>query len=364
MKMRLLMKTRFIRFSFLSVLFIALSSCNLLAPRQISSSSSKEKSSESISSSVTSSDYRDMTYKVITDEIEEAAKNYDYDFDPLSVFVKQKETYLFAEPSSDYVGDGYFDPNLNSVPNDNSRTGVNLVYCFEGRFSEGYQGTYYTISGYLYLWDDGLFGGIIDDTDIVGYWYNSSIVDGVDENGKDIMDCLKMVSCIPHYESIGTSPTETGPYSYLAYVYYNTSWGGERSMTLSGYPYYPDVAISLDPGDYIYIESVNYDAPFNATIWTPVRVLKNLSCLPILNPMEVEWAVGSGKATKENVTRDGCVVSTVYSNHEGAVTVQYRNYRSSAEISDIMVTFTGTGLQCVTARWKGFTASMFVIVNE
>ena len=117
-----------------------------------------------------------------------------------------------------------------------TRNGHELVYRFEGKYSEGYQGQYNTYDSTIYLWDDGLFVGKANSTTFKGYWYNSSLRDGQDADGNDICDCLVMYSNASRYETIITSPVAVG--QRQAYIFLNPGWGEGRSVVVTGYAQY------------------------------------------------------------------------------------------------------------------------------
>ena len=214
----------------------------------------------------------------ITDRIREAADAVEYSFNPDEVLIKEQEEYNFNASE------------LSSLSHSMTRSGHNLVYVFEGVFSEGYQGGYGTYSASLYLWEDGLFTGKSNNDNFKGYWYNSSIDFGTNEEGEDIQDCLDMVTNSDKYKSIITDPIK-GFYQRQGYVHLNPGWGA-RSVVVSGYRYYPDVAIFIDTDD---IETFKVGSVFNrATDWSANRVIKNLTYTPIVNVNEVTWTYPSG----------------------------------------------------------------------
>ena len=135
--------------------------------------------------------------------------------------IKEQETWNYS--ASD----------LSSLKYGNSRSGHTLVYKFEGEYSEGYQGQYNTYKSDIYLWDDGLFCGKSNSGEFKGYWYNSSLANGEDENGDDIADCLIMIGNTSHFESIICSPV--GGNRYQAYIYMHPGWGDGRSVVVTGY---------------------------------------------------------------------------------------------------------------------------------
>ena len=215
---------------------------------------------------------KNKIYNPITEEIKKAAEEYEYDFDPSSVIVKEQATW------------DYNNAEMKALNTDGKREGNHhIVYYFEGSYAEGYQGDYSEKYAHLWLWDDGLFAGKAHQIEIRGYWYNSSLEKG--EDGK-VKDCLNMVSDVEHYESIITDET-SGFYERTAYIYLFT--GGERSIIINGYQYYPEVAIFIDAGTDGATPVYEVGSKFDKSAWTVNRVLKNLQYSPILKQWEVAW---------------------------------------------------------------------------
>lgn len=249
-------------------------------------------------------------FEQATDEMREAINTLNYSFNPDSVIIKEQNAYDFTNIA-------------NNVPVDKTRDGDHhIVYCFEGSCADGFGGHATEAYGTLYLWEDGLFGGVVGSNPIRGYWYNSSLANGKDNSGNDIKDCLVMVSNSEGNEYILTSKT-SGFYERSAVVYSNLIFG-IRAMVLNGYKYYPDVGIAFDSsslgtdfkvGDY-----------FNPKDYPVVRVLANLQYDRIID--DSIMMIISGK-----------VVSS--------------NYR-----------FTEAGVYTLTARWNDFVATISINVSE
>ena len=219
----------------------------------------------------------------ITKKIRDAANKVAYDFDPTSVVIKQQAEY------------DYNNETLKSLTFGNEREGSHLVYVFEGSYAEGYQGDYRDREINIYLWEDGLFTGKSDFLEFRGYWFNSSLGDtGKDAEGKDVADCLQMVS---NTEYNGAKPFESiiaesidGFYDHQAYVFVPN--GDGRSVVISGYKYYPDVAVFIDTNDYTVFkvgEKFLIDS-----FWLYNRVIKNLTYSPVMNKSEIEWNIPDG----------------------------------------------------------------------
>ncbi len=268
-----------------------------------------------------------VEYNPITDEIKSIADAYDYDFDPDSVFIEQEESYDFSA--------------VSSLPTNKSRTDVNLVYVFEGAYAEGYQGDYSQTYAYMYLWDDGKFGGTVGGTDVRGYWYNSSFDapadDPATEDVDESKDCLNLVSNVSKYEFINFEKA-SGFYDWRTHIYLGFSWG-TRSMEIAGYKYYPEVAMVIDQQDSMPEFKVGKDGDISA--WTPTRILKNLSFSSVFVQTDVTW-----EATN------------------GSVTVSYVDGQKARGISSIIAKFNAAGEQTITAKWNGFEASVTVTVTE
>ena len=232
----------------------------------------------------------------ITDEMREAADAVEYDFDPSSVVIHQEEDgYKYADNDED----GYYDPNLATLTYTNVREGHNLVYVFEGEYSEGYQGQYNTYLTGMYLWDDGLFAGKSNSTNFKGYWYNSSISapddDPETEDIDESIDTLMMVSNTSHFESIKAEVPIGGGgdfYEVQAYVFMHPGWGDGRSVVVSGYKYYPNVAAFIDTNGYDEMK-IGEKFVVNST-WFFDRVIKNLSYTPIIPNNEINWNLPDG----------------------------------------------------------------------
>lgn len=209
----------------------------------------------------------------ITDEIKAAAEAYDYDFDPASVVIQKEDSYDFNDSSL---------AALNATAA--TREGRHIVYYFEGSYAEGYQGDYSETYAFIYLWDDGLFGGKAKDTTFKGFWYNR----------KGDVECLEMVSNVDRYESIIADAT-SGFYERQAYLYLNMGWG-QRSIICGGYMYYPEVALFIDAG--VNGAALNYKVgeTYDRQSWVAKRVLKNLAYSSVFKQSEVRWTDPAGMA--------------------------------------------------------------------
>lgn len=229
----------------------------------------------------------------ITEDIKATALAYDYSYNPDSVLIKEQATW------------DYTNPDLTALSTTSgTRADHFLVYYFEGSYAEGYQGDYSETYAYLYLWDDGLFAGKAKDTNIKGYWFNSSLSDGVDSEGIDVKDCLNMVSNVSNYDSIITSEISGGFYSRQAYIYLNMGWGN-RSIIVNGYKYYPEVALFIDAHNNGQPLTYKVGDSFSTSSWTAKRVLKNLSYSSVFKASEVTWATPAGMVASGKLAAAG-----------------------------------------------------------
>ena len=294
----------------------------------------------------------------ITDEIKQIAEDFDYDVDPLSVVMPEQEEW------------DYNDSELAKVPYDRNREDHDLIYYFEGRYSEGYQGDYSPTYCYLYLWDDGFFGGASGKENVRGYWYNSSLeapADDPDTEENEAIDCLNMVSNLTHYESI-SSKAKNGFYKYQAYMYLDMGkvWGqgsNARSIIMNGYPYYPEVALYIDTQiaeDITF--KVNEDNDIRA--WTPSRVLKNLEYSSILVQTDVSWSIVPEKVPALDENGDPILDEngepTTKTVTPGSISVKY----SKGQKTEGTCKFTSPGKHQIKIAWNGLEATLDVNVVE
>ena len=246
----------------------------------------------------------------ITDEIKAAADAVEYDFKPEEVVITEQDEY------------DYNAADVKNITTGGTRADHHLVYYFEGVYTEGYQGDYSPTYGNIYLWDDGLFGGKIRNTDIRGYWFNSSKEAGTDENGNPLKDGVTMVSNISKYESmICTAKGEKEFYSQQCYAYLDMGWG-QRSLTLYGYYYYPEVAIFINSP----YEKDEYKVgdTLNKGDYSAQRVLKNLKYTPVFKNSEVTWTYPSGMLNSDNK----CIAAGEYT-----VTAKWGNFTAERKIT-------------------------------
>ena len=270
-------------------------------------------------------------FNPITEEVKAKAAEANYTFKPAEVVMKEQESY-------DFTGD------VKSVSTNTTRDGHNMVYYFEGSYSEGWQGDYSATYGYICLWDDGLYGGKIGSLNIRGYWFNSSL-----KAAEGAKDCLKMVSDPKINDKVNNKETEkynsliaqpsTGFYKYQIYAYLRMSWGDDRSMILNGYEYFPEVAIAIDTQN---AELQAYKGEeYDMSSWVPTRILSSLDYSSVFKPVDVAWTAEDGK-----------------------VAISYVDDDKNRGISSITAVFNSVGEKNVTIKWNGFEASVKVNVTE
>ena len=235
----------------------------------------------------------------ITAEMKKAAEECEYDFDPTSIIIQEQEEWDFSNTE------------MKSLAYSSTREGHNLVYIFEGEYSEGYQNQYNTYLTGMYLWDDGMMVGKSNNDTFRGYWYNSSLTAPADDpetEENESIDCLNMVSddeftksdggasfTDKFFKSIITQPPMGGTddfYECQAYVYMHPGWGKGRSVVVSGYKYYPDVAAFIDTNETTKMK-VGEKFIVNST-WFFDKVIKNLKYTPIIPTSEVTWTIPEG----------------------------------------------------------------------
>ena len=225
-----------------------------------------------------------FVFAPITEEVEETAANYSYEYEAKDVIVKQRESYNTSSSE------------VSNCPTGNKRDGHYLVYVFEGAYAEGYQGDYSETYASLYLWEDGLFGGSVGSTSVKGYWYNSSLSAEATEQ-----DCLNLVGNDTKYESI-ICARASGFYEWRAHIYLGFSWG-TRSMEVSAYRYYPEVALAIDASvgnNFFYVGE-----EFDRDGWVANRILKDLNYSAVFKASEVTWTDPEGLKNHQKIEEAG-----------------------------------------------------------
>lgn len=239
--------------------------------------------------------------KLITPDIIEAANNFEYSFDPKTVYIEKQDSY------------DYSNEELANLQVGETRENHYLIYVFEGQEDEAFLPEPPLITGYFYLWDDGLYAALINDVTIKGYWYNSL------ENENN---CLKLISNQEHFEEIIANFYEDAHYLYQMYAYEPSFKWGTRYLLMKGYYYYPNVAISfLDYFNDEYCFKVG-DSFIAKNLYTVVRILKDLNFIPLLyNEKDaVVWDVPEGMLDSS---------SNIISSGEYTITAHYKNLSNS-----------------------------------
>ena len=231
-----------------------------------------------------------FVFEPINEDVEAAADDYSYEYEAKDVVIREKDSYNFS------------DSTLTNLTTGNTRSGHYLVYVFEGAYAEGYQGDYSETYASMYLWDDGYYGGSVGSTSVRGYWYNSSKNAEVDpETGKYQQDVLNLVSNTSKYESIICAPA-AGFYEWRAHIYLGFSWG-TRSMEVSAYRYYPEVALSIDAtvgNNYFFVGE-----EFDRDGWVANRILKDLNYSAVFKAGEVKWTDPEGLKNHQKIEEAG-----------------------------------------------------------
>ena len=255
---------------------------------------------------------------LITDEIKTIANNYAYDFDPASVKISKEDVTN---------SNGEFDfSDVSSLNVAGNREGHNIVYKFEGSYTEGWQGDYSQTFGHLYLWEDGKLTGYFGSPNKIplrGYWYN------VDENGKDTL-----VIALPESDGGNAIGIKTsGFYQYETYMYINMGkiWGTGslgRSIQMNGYLYYPEVALVINTKD-TNIEALTVGSALDISGWEVQRVLKNLS------------------------------YSTCFEDDNNKISWQV----NGAALNGTTIQLSNAGTYTITASWGGLTATAVLVIQ-
>lgn len=195
-----------------------------------------------------------------------------YDFNPLEVKFSKADNPFAAKTTSEIQ---------TAVGSSKKRDGHNLVYQFEGFYAEGYQGNYSKTYAYLYLWDDGLYNGTQNNSNIYGYWYN------VEDSGDA---CLSLIDNRGSDSDMICTKSSSKFYDWITDV--KTSLNGGRSIKVNGFYYYPVIGMYIDTGD----DDLKYDygETIDTTGWTAMQVRNDLRFGPVFDPdVNVKWTVPS-----------------------------------------------------------------------
>lgn len=277
--------------------------------------------------------------RIFTNEAREKIRNSNYTFNPEGVLIKQQENYDLNSSV------------LSSLEFGETRTGHNLVYIFDGKDDgDGNNAPDFKdiskyrnrnwVYGKVYLWEDGLLAGRVNNVDFKGYWFNSSLNDGVVE-GKDVKDCLQLITnyqersnvnmqydCIKYDEGItSTGNGNKGP----LYKFFT------GDMRLDGYLYHPVVDFSFD---------------LNMFYWDFTNAK---------NKKSVEWFEYTGNKFNEFYLD----VIAIYSNGEYRYLdwLEYSIYYADTML-DKNGCFTTVGNFPVRVTYKDITKSIYVNVRE
>ena len=294
-----------------AILVASLVSTNLTKSHGSNKANNSGTASSAIQNSDSEPEPEPEYFDPITEDIKATAEAYDYDFNPEEVILEEQDEYDLN------------DATMKGVPTQNgNRDGHYLVYVFEGAYAEGYQGDYSETYGSIYLWEDGLYGGRINSTDIRGYWYNSSKnapADDPETPENEALDCLDLVGYVDRYEFINFERA-SGFYDWRAHIYLGFSWG-TRSMEIAGYMYYPEVAIAIDPSS-TGLEFKVGDT-FDRDGWVADRILKNLNYSAVFKASEVTWTDPTGLKNGQQITDAGeYEVKAKWNGFEASVTVK------------------------------------------
>lgn len=186
----------------------------------------------------------------------------DYTFDPA--------TFTMAKEDNPYVGQSSSQIS-SAVGNSYNREGHNLVYKFEGAYAEGWQGDYSKHYAFMYAWDDGLFNGSSNGSNISGYWYNRA--DGSDE------EILVLIEGNGNQMVCNTNSSKF--YDWVVEV--KSSLNGGRTIKAFGYKYRPTIGFYVDTGcspeELVYASADAIDT----SSWVGMRVLNDLSSAAVFD---------------------------------------------------------------------------------
>ena len=182
----------------------------------------------------------------------------DYNFNPAEFKLTEEDNQYYNHMSDIPSGDRTY--SRGQVREDCHR-----VYCFEGSTAEGWQGDYSQKYVRFTLWDDGMFNGNINGSNIYGYWYNE------DEVGSE---CLVMISSDGNNDMVGQKLSGAGSY-YEWLVDARASYNGGRMIKGNGCKYYPLIGMFVDTGSDKTPE-FKVGSEFTTSGWTCMQVRNNL----------------------------------------------------------------------------------------
>lgn len=181
----------------------------------------------------------------------------DYDFNPAEFKLTEEENQYYKHMSDIPSADRTYARNQ-------VREGYHRVYCFEGSTAEGWQGDYSQKYVRFTLWDDGMFNGNINGSNIYGYWYN-------EDAGEE---CLVMISSDGNNDMVGQKLSGAGSY-YEWLVDARASYNGGRMIKGNGCKYYPVIGMFVDTGSSKTPE-FKVGSEFTTSGWTCMQVRNNL----------------------------------------------------------------------------------------
>ena len=181
-----------------------------------------------------------------------------YDFNPAEFKLTEEDNQYYNHMSDIPSADRTY--SRGQVREDAYR-----VYCFEGSTAEGWQGDYSQKYVRFTLWDDGMFNGNINGSNIYGYWYN------VDEAGAE---CLVMISSDGNNDMVGQKLSGSGSY-YEWLVDARASYNGGRMIKGNGCKYYPVIGMFVDTGS-DKTPTFKVGSEFSTSGWTCMQVRNNL----------------------------------------------------------------------------------------
>lgn len=218
----------------LPLLLLLLASCSQV----VATSSSEEERVEIINSSLISK----------ADECE-------YNYDPTKCIMEEKDTY------------NYFSSELSNIKDYLERPGIERVYRVSGGLPDGASGDTWTDWVNFFLWEDGICSGILGNSKIKGYWFNSKA-------GSNEVNMLVIKYYDKSEQEVTFLPTED-PLVYEGTVKYSPSHG-TRYIDAKAFYYYPVIGLAVDSNKKVEI-------PLETKIGDAVKffhvyyVLKNLS---------------------------------------------------------------------------------------
>lgn len=254
-------------------------------------------------------------FNPITKAIKDLAASKTPALDPAAVVFSKQDSY-------DYESQAYKAIDLQSIDVAN-RTGRTLIYLFEGKYTEGYQGEYFIYYANIYLWDDGFLTGKSHNEVFKGYWYNDEDGDGkVTDTDKLCMVCDPV-----EFEKYHTIVCDSMEYNkdWIAYLYMNIADSFQRSILVNGYMYYEPIAIAIDTSKTG--TEFHKGDPFDIRQWAVVQINQNLKYRYVFERidkenMEVKWTIPDGLIVNEALSKEGTFeIKASFNNFEASATI-------------------------------------------